>query len=167
MVKHYQAGGIRQGWEFVEARAPIPYRAFLIAAGAWTAFFDNHTREFVAQAELFVLCEQMHVDTCFLACAADDCDAHFCYFTPVDGEVIERQVMVYEEGGWIFSEQGPPQPYEDLEAYQKRRKRDRLNRQLLLEYGAAIGIPVGEHAEFGNDIWLLEWKNYNRLGPCD
>ena len=133
--------------------------------GIWTAYFDNHSYEFLAQADLFVLCERLAVDTCFFGSASDHRGTHFCYNRNTGGEEIEeRQVMVYYEGGWVFSENGVPLPFEDLTAYKCRRKKDRLTREMLLTYAQHVGVPLGESAQFGADLCLLEWRNYNQKG---
>src|SRR5688572_11069274 len=81
--------GIKIGWDFVSQRAFIPYRAFLVGAGNWTAFFDNHSREFLPQAELFVLCQRLVADTCFFRCTGDESEIHFCYFRH-DGSAVRE-----------------------------------------------------------------------------
>jgi len=152
MVAEYRPNGdIKTGWEFVSRRAFMPYRAFLISAGEWTAFFDNHSREFLAQAELYVLCDRLAADTCFFGC--DNESAHFCFDHKDGAEVKERQVMVYFEDHWVFSEQGEPLPFEDLTAYKRPRKKERLTPEIL---------QAGESAEFGRDICLLRWRDFNK-----
>src|SRR5687767_4725704 len=63
VAEYRPTAGLKTGWEFVSQRAFIPYRAFLVDAGEWTAFFDNHSREFLAQAELYGLCDRLAADT--------------------------------------------------------------------------------------------------------
>jgi hypothetical protein len=46
------------------------------------------------------------------------------------------------DGRWAWYASGSPLPFEQTERYSARRKRDRLDRELLLAYLAALGIPV-------------------------
>jgi hypothetical protein len=161
-AEHKAGKGLEAGWEFVSQRAPIPYRAFLIEVGAWTAFFDNHLQEFLPQAELFVLCDRLDVDTCFFGFAEDACWAHFCYFRKENGKVRERQVMLYDEGGWVFSAQGDPLPFENLADYQRTSKKDRLTQAMLQSYAAHLAVPLSDAAQFGHDICFLQWQNFNK-----
>lgn len=49
--------------------------------------------------------------------------------------------MAYEDGGsWAFHQDGEPFPFEDVERYGARSKRDRLTSQMVHDYAAALGI---------------------------
>ncbi len=43
------------------------------------------------------------------------------------------------DGRWAWDESGQPLPFEDVSRYGARRKRDRLDRELLVQYLAALG----------------------------
>lgn len=53
-----------------------------------------------------------------------------------------------EDGRWGWYESGTPYPFEETDRYARRRKRDRFDRELLLTYLAALGIPVDDE-EYG------------------
>lgn len=56
-------------------------------------------------------------------------------------EGIERSVELLDDGGkWRFSQDGPPLPFEDLDAYRARRVRDRFPRALLAKYLGELGL---------------------------
>lgn len=155
---------LERAWEHVNERQFSPNRAFLIPIGEWTAFFDNHSYEFLAQAELFVLCLKLRVATSFFSYDHDESSeqsgsSHFCYDRYEEGEfpVKEREVMVLKESGWQFVASGDPLPFEDTEAYSRRRKRDRLNADILRAYGEALGIPFWDAHAYGRDVVLLRW----------
>ena len=62
----------------------------------------------------------------------------------------ERSVAVFEQDGrWGWETFGDPLPFEDLSRYQARRKRDRFDRDLLLVYLRALGIPAAEDDAYG------------------
>jgi hypothetical protein len=144
---------------------PIPNRAFVISmVGGWTAFFNNQQYQFLAQAELYILCRRLEVDTCFFSYNDDPQSpqhgsAHFCHAQFRGGEfpVNERQVMVYKESDWVFSASGEPLPYEDLEAYVRRRKSERLDAALLRRYGEALKLPFWDVSAYCQDVALLSW----------
>jgi hypothetical protein len=59
----------------------------------------------------------------------------------VDFSNTVRAVFVADDGnGLIFSENGEVQPYEDVEKYSSRLKRDRFTPQMLDQYLRALGI---------------------------
>jgi hypothetical protein len=53
-----------------------------------------------------------------------------------------------QDGRWEFDASGDPQPYEEFDKYEVRRKAERLPLDLLGRYLAAVGIPVDK------DGWL-------------
>ena len=58
--------------------------------------------------------------------------ANFNHRRLVDGNVVERYVHVTQEDKrWNFLASGEPLPEEDLESYNARRKRDRLNEEKM------------------------------------
>ncbi len=62
----------------------------------------------------------------------------------------QNQRVIYsmkEDNGWVFYQQGIPQKFEKIDNYQKRLKRDRLNRELVLEYTKMSGFDLN-HINF-------------------
>jgi hypothetical protein len=139
----------------------------------WTAFFDNHSREFLAQAKLSVLCRRLKVDTCFFSydhsAATEHCGSiQFLYYQFTKDDKIAtktREVMLLKEGGWQFTQSGEPLPFEDLAAYERPKKKERLTPELLRQYGQAIGIPFWDSAAYGDTVYLLQWGN--KGGPSN
>lgn len=158
---------LEEAWNHVADRKPgPPTRAFLIPVeGGWTAFFDNHRYEWLAQAELFVLCEGLRTDTCFFSCNdAEDSpqrgSGHFCYYRYMGvGErpIAERQVMCHKESGWEFHQSGEPLPFEDRQAYARPKKRERLTAELMRSYGKAMNLPFWDAAAYDDEVVLLRW----------
>ena len=52
-------------------------------------------------------------------------------------------------GGWTFDESGEPQPFEEAEAYSRRRIRDRFTFEMLERYCKALGIELNEDEFYG------------------
>jgi hypothetical protein len=151
-------------WSLLEPRAFTPDRAILVACHSeWTAFFDNHEREF-ASGEPRVLCKRLRTSACVFA--LDDrpefAGYHFASFDVyrwLAGEVAHRGVMVHQEGAWKFWEGGEPLPFETLEAYRARRKRDRLSEDILRSYGQHLGIRFWDPAFYRTEVVALAWHN--------
>lgn len=154
---------LKEAWLFLDQRIFTPDRGFVIPIGkGWSGFFDNHSREFVAGAELFVLCQRLKVDTCFLSydhsTETERCGSgQFNYNRYGHGTVLERQVMLLKEGGWSFQQGGEALPFEDLSAYAKPKKRERLTVEMLKGYGTALGLPFWDKTAYGTEVFLLRW----------
>jgi hypothetical protein len=61
-----------------------------------------------------------------------------------------------EDGRWSWDTSGAPLPFEDLSRYGARRVRDRLTRQLLVGYLAALGIRVDDDARYGRAVLVTQ-----------
>jgi hypothetical protein len=60
---------------------------------------------------------------------------------PEDLRVVQS---VLHEGRWEFSATGRPRDFEEPEHYERRRKAERLPRELLARYAAAAGVAVDD-----------------------
>jgi hypothetical protein len=67
-----------------------------------------------------------------------------------------------EDGRWKWHESGTPQSFEHPERYRSRRIRDRLDRDLLIEYLVALGIHVDDPAFFGSGVGLRQLVDWSR-----
>ena len=65
------------------------------------------------------------------------------------------------DGRWRWDEFGVPFGFEETERYSKRRKRDRFDREMLLRYLAALGIPTDDDA-FGPATLLQQVVDWPR-----
>lgn len=66
------------------------------------------------------------------------------------------------DGRWQWFESGRPFEFEDSERYAARRKRDRFDRELLLDYLEHLDIPARHDAAYGPAILLQERAKYDR-----
>ena len=156
---------LKEAFQFLDQRIFNPDRGVVIGMqSGWTAFFDNHSREFLAASELMILCQRLKTDTCFFSYDHSTATEHrgstqFNYYVHVGGEspVKKRQVMLSRGGGWSFQQHGDPLPFEDLTAYARPKKRERLTPELLQGYGRAIGVPFWDQNAYGDKVFLLRW----------
>ena len=133
-------------------------RRFLLlptAAPRWTAYFDNGAGGSSAFPHLVALARLAGLRGVRATAVPDtasrrgrapggrygatvfevygDSTAHLAGF--------ERSVELVEDGGrWRFTQDGPPLPFEDLDAYQARRAKDRFPTVLLQQYLEALGL---------------------------
>lgn len=66
------------------------------------------------------------------------------------------------DGRWKWYESGTPFEFEVTERYTARRKRDRFDRELLLDYLKHSGIPARTDTAYGSAILLQERAQYER-----
>ncbi|GAB0170611.1 hypothetical protein LSPCS325_40480 [Lysinibacillus sp. CTST325] len=55
-----------------------------------------------------------------------------------------------KDGKWIFYSEGAPLFFEDEKNYKKRIKKERLTKQILIEYCNLLGLHVDE-----NGFWFI------------
>lgn len=61
------------------------------------------------------------------------------------GDLLRRRrtISAADDGGrWVFNQVGVPFEFEDLDAYRRRRVRDRFTAVMLSEYLRSLGVPV-------------------------
>lgn len=64
-----------------------------------------------------------------------------------------RSIVAANDGGrWVFETAGEALPFERVEHYSKRRKRDRFTCELLREYLASLGVPIGLEPDWGRAL---------------
>ena len=137
------------------------------AGAVFKPITNNHQYQWLAAAELYVLCWKLRVPTCFFYHCADESSeqfnsAHFCYNSYndlVDSPVRERVVMTLKESRWQFIQKGDALPFEDTEAYSRRTTTERLTPDMLRAYGRALDIPFWDESAYGRKVILLRWGN--------
>lgn len=156
---------LERAWKLLDEQRPASAnRAILVSmAGGQTAFFDNQLYEFPPGAQMFVLCKRLTVDTYFFSYSdgskgQDAESAQFAAYRFRNGAAEQRMVMVTKEGGWKFHQFGEALPFERLERYQAKKKRDRRTADLLREYGEAAGFRFWDLAAYRDEVIELRWK---------
>jgi hypothetical protein len=66
------------------------------------------------------------------------------------------------DGRWEWYESGTPFEFEQRDRYTARRKRDRFDRELLLDYLVALGIPARDESAYGRATLLNDPNVYDR-----
>ncbi len=150
-------------------------RRFLVlptSAPGWTAYFDNGVQGSDVFAHLTSLA-RLNGLRCVRASVVPDTASgrgskpggrYGATVFEVYGESkawlagVERSVTLINDGGrWRFSQDGPALPFEDLDAYQARRVKDRFPPALLQRYLAEMGLqPFDEsfYAPAGSGVLI-------------
>jgi hypothetical protein len=153
---------LEQAWALLDERKFNPDRAIVVpVAGGWTAFFDNHSRQFNPASEQYVLAMRLNTEAYWFS-YDDDADSthrrsvHFSVERKGDSKLV-RSVMLIKESRWEFREHGPRLPFERADLYAQRRKHDRINLEVLRQYADALGLRLGDPSAYGQDITFLKW----------
>lgn len=111
--------------------------------------------------------------------AARQLDCLAARATATEGAVIEvfdptavehilrhrRSIAAADDGGrWVFHQSGEPFDFEDVEAYDRRRIRDRFTPTMLAEFLGALGIPLGQDLDLAGTV-LVERTAADVRGP--
>ncbi|MBW8858606.1 MAG: hypothetical protein JF570_02435 [Caulobacter sp.] len=123
---------------------------FIPTRSNWTAFLDNGHQGTDAFSPLSYMAEKLSCEAVRATYDPETRDGSglaviWELYGPhvVDFSNTIRAVFVANDGnGLIFSESGEAQPYEDVEKYSSRLKRNRFTPQMLDHYLRAVGIEA-------------------------
>ena len=135
------------------------------ALNGWSAVFNGRIHGLGGRGLSVRLSRALRVPGYFVAAAPPASDPeHFPGFRqfyvlgPQTGRDHVRAVWVSEEedvGRWHFGTDGEVQPYEDVEAYRRRRHTDRFTEQMLVDYAAAVGLRPWEDSFYRPPFHLI------------
>ena len=135
------------------------------ALNGWSAVFNGRIHGLGGRGLSVRLSRALRVPGYFVAAAPPASDPeHFPGFRqfyvlgPQTGRDHVRAVWVGEEedvGRWHFGTDGEVQPYEDVEAYRRRRHTDRFTEQMLVDYAAAVGLRPWEDSFYRPPFHLI------------
>lgn len=145
-------------------------RELLVSAGTWTAYFNNSLHGTDAEHKVAYLartlsCQGLAIravpHTIGLPEVSDGRygSVQFLLFGPLDTDYINyvRTVAAACDGDrWVFVASGTQQPFEEPQAYQARRVRDRFTSEMLERYCQALGVDVFDAEAYGPDAVFFE-----------
>jgi hypothetical protein len=67
----------------------------------------------------------------------------------------------FDSGRWEFLTSGTPQPFEDTDAYERSRVRDRFTREMLLNYLRALGIRADDPDFYSEGVLATDTGNWS------
>jgi hypothetical protein len=155
------------------ARLPpleMPYtRRLLVAHGQrWTAIFDNSRGggdPYPAVAELSRIAGTRGVLAGHTPQEQYPYPSTQFHLFGGEGDYVRTiDCGVFDSGRWSFEAHGTEQPFEEPEAYNSRRVRDRFTRPMLLRYLSALGIEADTMSAYGpaeliqtRSVWV-RWR---------
>ena len=150
--------------------SPHTRRLLVATDSGWTAYFDNALLGGDPAPWVGVLSEQL---TCRGVIATHIPPAQYAYpatqfellgpeGTPSLRYVRTVAAGIFDSGRWSFEERGDVQPFEEAERYERARIRERLTREMLVRYLAALTIRVDDPAYYGDGLLLEEQVSYDR-----
>ena len=139
-----------------------PWTTEVIAdCGTWTAYLNNFVNGGDPSAIAPALARRMAANCVTATHIPKYGPGHASTQLVMEGPTGEPPLMGIrslaahcEDGRWSWHEWGTVQPFERLERYGARLKRDRLDRPLLVEYLNALGIHVDHDGYFGR-AWVV------------
>jgi hypothetical protein len=145
-------------------------RELLVAAGKWTAYFDNSLRGTDAVSAIGYLsrtlqCQGLAIRVVPRTVGLPDVRegragaVQFELFGPLQTKFLNyvRTVAVTFDGSkWVFNADGTEQEFEEVEAYRARRIRGRFTSEMLERYCQALGLDVFNAETYGPEAVFFE-----------
>lgn len=75
-----------------------------------------------------------------------------CQFHYSDSNCVERHILAYKEDKWVFHQEGVPLSIENIENYNRKLIKQRLNNSIIEEYLGRLGIDL--------------WNVFDPIGKC-
>ena len=161
-------GGLEEALLQLQPLGGLLHPRVLVASTAlegWSAVFDGRIYGLGGRGLSVRLSRALRVPGYFVATAPPALDPgrfpgfrQFYVLGPQTGRDHVRAVWVSEEedvGRWHFGTDGEVQPYEDVEAYRRRRHTDRLTERMLVDYAAAVGLRPWEDSFYRPPFHLI------------
>lgn len=121
----------------------------------WTAYFDNGTSSDALTA-IGGLCAQTRLKGVVLTLGASvDPSRKGVQMVLYEGAQTVRYVVLTWEGRWKFMTYGQPLPFEDVDRYATRAKKDRFTEEMLRSYSESLGIRAWNDDFYSDNGVLL------------
>ena len=144
-------------------------RILLVACGDWTALVNNGLHGGDSTAPGPAISRALNVECVVASSVPRYGPGHEATQLEVFGPDGRPPLMYIRslsatatDGRWEWYESGTPFEFEATERYTSRRKRDRFDRELLLDYLEHLGIPARTDTAYGSAILLQERAQYER-----
>jgi hypothetical protein len=136
-------------------------RELLVATrGAWTAYFDCGVNGTDAVSAMGFLARSIRCDGLMVRSVPHVTHegkvrrygaVQFELYGPTRTHFLNyvRTVSLTNDDGWQFDATGTVQPFEDVQAYERPRIRERFTSDMLSRYCKAIGVDVFNSAAYG------------------
>ena len=137
-VERLDGSGFSSVIEQLLPLASFPSRYLLLPRSGWTVILSNTNSPAAVDVQT-VLSRRLHA-----RCVYGSWSERGRMLTVVDRGETLRAVACYREAGWVFHQEGTPEPFEDLARYERHRKSERL------PPGPGSGVPDATHRRAGS-----------------
>lgn len=131
----------------------------------WQSEFYPEQVFFISNYEdgLSNVCRAIHreLKCCYLMCAlSHESDSPMYKFYLSDASAKERIILAYKEDKWVFYEKGVPLDVENIDYYNNRSIRKRLNNEIIKEYLLKLGIDLSSIDDKISNGFVLQRKEW-------
>jgi hypothetical protein len=149
VIVKYIENNERVGYEFVSKKTYSGFENFY-------AFQSTQNKEYIVfisnagdgqSSLMYVTSNRMNVPVYSFSLYSTESEYEENYSFKYKKGEIARAVLLYMEEVFVFYQDGIPLDIEDISYYQKRRKRDRLSNEILIEYINKLGFNF-QHETF-------------------
>lgn len=147
---------------------PYKRRLFVGTTSSWTAIFDNSRTggDPYSQARLATAQGVRAVAATHAPETQTELPATQFHLLGPTGEPPLMYVRTidagrFDSGRWEFLTWGTPQPFEDTDAYGRKRIRDRFTREMLLDYLLALGIRADDPDFYSEGVLATDTANWS------
>lgn len=142
------------------APAPVKSRYGLLDVAGWTVLMNNTPLGTDVGLLHRHAARELRCRAVRAVCVDDDQPGYPARMLSVygpDGDptdaFVERSIAAANDGGrWVFQTHGRPYPFEDLTAYQRRRKTDRFTSTMLYDYLRALDVPIDTEPDWATAV---------------
>lgn len=154
------AGGFEAALDCLEPLTTVDCRRWVFfAVGAWTAFFDNGARGTDAASVAGYMALRVGCRGARVVSVPEGFNAYPAtileLYGPAQTEFLNyvRTISAANDGGrWRFDLAGAPQDFEDENAYQQRRIKDKFTHAILQIYLDRLGIAAFDPSAYHSPV---------------
>lgn len=143
---------------------------------AWTAVLSNHWQGGQQFHQASIISERLRVDRVDIGVSFPSTNeetgrgrkpsCHFAYSIPVLKTLGDAaHVQVSDQGNhtpkWQYDHSPNYMPFEDVDAYQRRRITDRFTPEMLVDYCRDVGLEIFNEEFYDGPIFMVEQRQRN------
>jgi hypothetical protein len=155
-ARGWAGGSLAEAVELVRPHVPLRRYLLLPVSGGWTVLLNDGPLGTDVGVLPMHAARELHCRSVRAVAAAhrDKFPATIMeVYDPAavdDPMLCRRAIYAVDDGGrWEFGESGERFEFEDVDAYRRRRVRDRFTPELLERYLIELGVPVNESPDVG------------------
>lgn len=143
----------------------------------WSYYFDNDRINGLPHSLMFSLAERLRAQVIGVTVMDESKRDRpgvpfwvgFCWYDGRSETVVSRSIMVTKDcGRWSFQASGSPLPAENVEAYGRRRIKERFTKNDILRILRALGAIATDTVTLASSEWIsLKWSSSTEQTPSE